>query len=53
MDMAPRWEEGYGFQVRYENFGSDDLMDGDSEISNPLGLKTICRDSLAGRCLHI
>jgi len=39
MDMAPRWEEGYGFQVRYENFGSDDLMDGDSEISNPLGLK--------------
>jgi len=39
MDMAPRWSEGFGFQVRYENFGSDDLMDGDSEISNPLGLK--------------
>jgi len=39
MDMAPRWSEGFGFQLRYENFGSDDLMDGDSEISNPLGLK--------------
>ena len=37
--MAPRWNEGYGFQVRYELYGSDDLMDGDSEISNPLGLK--------------
>jgi len=39
MDMAPRWNEGYGFQVRFEHYGSNDLMDGDSEISNPLGLK--------------
>ena len=39
MDMAPRWNEGFGFQVRYQNYGSDDLMDGDSEISNPLGLR--------------
>ena len=39
MDMAPRWSEGFGYQVRYENYGSDDLMDGDSRISNPLGLK--------------
>jgi len=39
MDMAPRWDDGYGFQTRYEHYGSDDLMDGDSEISNPLGLK--------------
>jgi len=23
MDMAPRWSGGYGFQVRYESFGSD------------------------------
>ena len=23
MDMAPRWNGGYGFQVRYESFGSD------------------------------
>jgi hypothetical protein len=23
MDMAPRWNGGYGFQVRYERFGSD------------------------------
>ena len=39
MDMAPRWNDGYGFQLRYEHYGSDDLMDGDSEISNPLGLE--------------
>jgi hypothetical protein len=39
MDMAPRWSEGFGYQVRYQNYGSNDLMDGDSEISNPLGLK--------------
>jgi hypothetical protein len=39
MDMAPRWEEGYGFQIRYENYGSDDLVDGESKIANPLGLK--------------
>jgi hypothetical protein len=23
MDMAPRWDGGYGFQVRYESYGSD------------------------------
>lgn len=23
MDMAPRWSGGYGFQIRYESFGSD------------------------------
>lgn len=39
MDMAPRWSEGIGFQVRYQNYGSNELMDGGSEISNPLGLK--------------
>jgi|LWDU01.1.fsa_nt_gi hypothetical protein len=39
MDMAPRWEDGYGFQLRYENYGSDELMDGESEIANPLGLE--------------
>lgn len=39
MDMAPRWAEGYGFQVRYQSYGSDDLMDGNSEIDNPLGLE--------------
>lgn len=37
MDMAPRWEEGYGFQVREEYRSSDKLLDGDSEIDNPLG----------------
>ncbi len=39
MDMAPRWEDGYGFQVRHETYGSDTLMDGDSEIANPLDLE--------------
>lgn len=39
MGMAPRWEGGYGFQIRHESYGSDTLMDGDSEIANPLGLK--------------
>jgi hypothetical protein len=23
MDMAPRWSGGYGFQIRYESYGSD------------------------------
>lgn len=39
MDMAPRWEEGYGFQVRHESRSSDALKDGDSEVDNPLGRK--------------
>ncbi len=39
MDMAPRWEDGYGFQIRHEFYGSDTLMDGDSEIANPLNLE--------------
>ena len=34
MDMAPRWEEGYGFQIRHESYGSNKLMKGDSEIAN-------------------
>ena len=37
MDMAPRWEGGYGFQVRQETHYSDKLLSGDSEIDNPLG----------------
>jgi hypothetical protein len=38
-DMAPRWEDGYGFQVRTQHYGSSTLLDGDSEVANPLGLK--------------
>jgi hypothetical protein len=34
MDMAPRWEDGYGFQVRYENSGSKELLNGDSKVAN-------------------
>lgn len=39
MDMAPRWEKGYGFQVRHEHYGSDTLLNGESAIENPLNLK--------------
>ena len=39
MDMAPRWSGGYGFQLRYQEFGSDQLLDGSTEIPNPLGLE--------------
>jgi len=30
MDMAPRWAGGWGFQFRYETFGSNNLLDGQS-----------------------
>jgi hypothetical protein len=39
MDMAPRWEKGYGFQIRNESYGSDKVLDGDTEISNFMGLE--------------
>ena len=38
MDMAPRWQGGYGFQVRHESYGSDKLMSGTSEVGNPFNL---------------
>lgn len=38
-DMAPRWEDGYGFQIRSQHYGSDKLLDGDAELANPLGLQ--------------
>tara|TARA_A100001015_G_C14974869_1_gene706790 strand:- start:353 stop:1216 length:864 start_codon:yes stop_codon:yes gene_type:complete len=34
MDMAPRWDDGYGFQVRHENYGSSKLISKDSKIDN-------------------
>jgi hypothetical protein len=37
MDMAPRWADGYGFQVRTERFGSDELKNGSDDIPNPGG----------------
>ena len=43
MDMAPRWEDGYGFQIRHESYGSDTLLDGDNEIANPLNLERFVR----------
>ncbi len=37
MDMAPRWQGGWGFQVRNEYRFSDELLSGDSDVSNPQG----------------
>jgi len=37
MDMAPRWEGGWGLQVRNEHRFSDELLSGNSEVSNPQG----------------
>ena len=39
MDMAPRWEKGYGFQVRQEHRHSDELIERNNKIANPLGLE--------------
>lgn len=39
MDMAPRWADGFGFQVRQEHFGSDELRRENSGEKNPLGLE--------------
>lgn len=38
MDMAPRWEKGYGIQVRHEYRFSDKLIDNNDKTANPLGL---------------
>ena len=38
MDMAPRWEGGYGFQTRIESFSSSTLKQGNRKTKNPLGL---------------
>ena len=40
MDMAPRWEDGYGFQIRQEYRHSDELFSGNSKVDNPLGLES-------------
>ncbi len=39
MDMAPRWSNGYGIQIRYERYGSNDLKRGREDISNLQGLE--------------
>ena len=49
MDMAPRWEDGYGFQIRQEYRSSDELFSGDSEVDNPFGRdKTVSTTWLEG-----
>lgn len=37
MDMAPRWKDGYGFQIRQEYHSSNELFSGSSEVDNPFG----------------
>ncbi len=37
MDMAPRWADGYGFQLRAERYGSDELKRGSTDVPNPFG----------------
>ncbi len=39
MDMAPRWQDGFGLQLRHEAYGSGKLLDGSAAVANPLGLK--------------
>jgi len=39
MDMAPRWEKGWGVQARHETRFSDKTMQGDSTADNPFGRK--------------
>ena len=39
MDMAPRWDDGYGFQLRHERYGSDELMQGRDRIENSSGIE--------------
>ncbi|MDM3870801.1 transporter [Porticoccus sp. W117] len=39
MDMAPRWNDGYGFQLRHESYGSGKLLAGSGELSNSNGLE--------------
>ncbi|CAM3310830.1 transporter [Shewanella violacea] len=34
MDMAPRWEGGWGFQLRQQNISADTLLDGTTKIAN-------------------
>ena len=39
MDMAPRWQGGYGFQVMQECYGSNRLLSGTEESENSRGLE--------------
>ena len=34
MDMAPRWEDGWGFQLRQQDISSDVLLEGRSKMVN-------------------
>ena len=39
MDMAPRWNDGYGGQLRYESYGSRELLNGSDQVDNSAGLE--------------
>ncbi|WP_237157897.1 transporter [Shewanella psychrophila] len=38
MDMAPRWQGGWGFQLRRQSISSDTLLDDTTQITNESGL---------------
>lgn len=38
MDMAPRWQGGWGFQLRYEHWDSSELLQDSHELPNPFDL---------------
>lgn len=37
MDMAPRWQGGWGVQLRHEHRFSNSLLRGDKKVANPQG----------------
>jgi hypothetical protein len=45
MDMAPRWSGGWGLQIRQVWYGSDDYLDGSTELSNPDSLERYVRQT--------
>ncbi len=45
MDSIPRWDEGVGFEIYHERYGSDKLLHGSDEIANPLGLKQSIKET--------
>lgn len=45
MDMAPRWSEGWGIQLRHVWYGSDNLLNGSVKQTNPNGIKRYTRQT--------
>lgn len=45
MESVPRWDEGYGFELYHERYGSDTLLNGHNKIANPLGLESATEET--------